>query len=1707
MKQKLFSALLLLACSPLFAAEQPLRIFIRAGQKTHGPAGNGVHDHPTFLKDWTALLRERGAVVNGRIGFPTADELEKTDVIVFYSEEGGTINSEDRANLDKFLKRGGGIVAMHDSVCGNDAHWWKTIIGGAWEHGHSKWLEAELPIYYVSQDHPITEGASNFEFDDEIYYDMHMMPEAKILATSWTPDKRNTKNGRLNQHIYDVSPQMWTYEKDGHRAFVSIPGHHYKSFNLPHLRSVILRGIAWAGRKEINSLCRSEELASLRYPEGGPTAPEKARQKLEVHPDFDIRLVASEPLINKPINIDWDPKGRMWVAETPEYPNGRRGLRPDQTGTEWKDHGGLVAEAGKQERPARDRISILIDSNGDGMADKKEVFFEGLELVTSFVFYRDGVIVSQAPDILWLRDTDADGKADKVEKLYTGLGTGDTHAVINNLRWGFDGWIYATHGYSAGRVRSPDNAKEFGQIGSGVVRFKPDGTAFEQFSSKNGNTWGLDVTSDNEILFTQPTSNDLLNHVVVPEYVLARGKVGNSPSYKPVIRARKSNPLIKYENLAYVQIDLVGYFTAAAGCAIYEGGAWPSDWNYSYFTTEPTINIVHHEAVKPEGATFTANKTRDEEFIGGRDPWYRPIETRVGPDGALYIVDFYNQAVIHNDTRGPKHNNVNAAVRPDRDHYFGRIWRVHHKQAQSIPVPDLTKAAASNLVVALDHPNRAVRFTAHRLIAENMNADLSWLLKQRPPQDGTGGLIHRLWLMANARELPGFILRTAMMDDRPALRKNAMRIAATTLGTNAQNVSLKQTILGKLTDPDERVQLDAIIALGSFAVDDATAAALLKVYPTAANNWVESAVAGVASRNPLAFINGALGAEDPGQFAELTKVLAGQAAQHAETDPDGAAAVVIAAAGAPARADALKAAVFETLATSLKPEFSPKWTEPLRAAFRKTLNSENPAVPAAALPLIARWDKQGAMKEDVKKLVDELLTKVNDPAQPDDQRVRVVTSLLGVRQMNPAIVPNIAKIVGSSASASLQRRTVEALGATADPGVGPVLAEVFAKLPTETQDSVFAQLIKRTDWSLAIVDALKAGKITLASLNPTSVHRLRTHADGSVARRANEVIDELRGPEVKEKNVLIAKFDPEVSRPGNLEKGHQAFTQNCAVCHRFNGEGKELAPDLTGMGVHGAHELLVHILDPNRMVEENYMAVSIETKDGETYDGIVGRENRSSIVLRNAAGDNEIKTADVRTRRGTGRSLMPEGFEALGAETLRDLLTYMMGGDSKYRVIDLKGAFTADTRRGLFTSQEAMEETLRFRKFGIVKVGEVPFSVENPTRVTTGNNVVVLKGGSGFARTLPQKVEVANVHVQANRLHFLGGIGGWAFPCCGADGNKDLPVAKASVTYAGGASEEFVFRNGVEFADYISPANDVPGSTQVPELVSRGQVRQFTRELKKGGVIEKLTLESYGNVVAPVFVAVTAESGPSTAKLADASAASPVASDVRTSTATAPFTWAAGTKVLLVGGGSSHDFNRFFNLADRKILEAAGCSVNYTEDAATTARELPRADVAVLSVNKAGWDTPEVRKAVFDFADAGKGIVLLHPGVWMNYPKWPEYNARIVGGASRGHDRLGEFEVKVLNATHPITREVPASFRITDELYYFNPDPAGSPIEVLAQTSTSTGTKKEHPSVWVVSHPKARIAGIALGHDARAHDLPGFKILLSNAVKWAAEKK
>ena len=498
---------------------------------------------------------------------------------------------------------------------------------------------------------------------------------------------------------------------------------------------------------------------------------------------------------------------------------------------------------------------------------------------------------------------------------------------------------------------------------------------------------------------------------------------------------------------------------------------------------------------------------------------------------------------------------------------------------------------------------------------------------------------------------------------------------------------------------------------------------------------------------------------------------------------------------------------------------------------------------------------------------------------------------------------------------------------------------------------------------------------------------------------------------------------------------------------------------------------------------------------------------------------------------------MPEGLDGLGPEALRDILAFIVGDAAKqFRILHLADAFTADSRDGVFASARPEGGRVKLNKFGNVKVEGVPFFIQDPTKSSTGGNLIVLKGGPGkdnHSQTFPAKAEVA-INVAAKRLQILSGVSGWGWPAV----QDEAPALKATVVYEGGEKEEFTFFNGIHFSDYIRPV-EVPGSKGIEGLADGQEPRLLTLELTKKGIAKTLILESPAeNKTPPVIVAVTADiEGKGPAPLdADVSKRPPPPAKgkgkgkAKNEAVSAPETgpkeggkgdgplvpaapvqWEAGkTRVLVIGGGSSHNFKDFFGTTDVATLKAAGFSVHYTEDRDQAAAELANADAAIISVNRKFFDTTAYRKALFDFAATGKGIVMLHPGTWYGFTGWPELNAQIVGGGARGHDKIHPFEVKKIKS-HPVMEGVPESFTVEDELYYVNAEPDKVPagtakITVLAETSPSDKYQKPHPSVWITEHPQAKVVGMALGHDARTHDHAGYRQLLINAAKWVSGK-
>ncbi len=1628
------------------------------------------------------------AIAQSGVQVLEVSHLADADVLVLQSGDAKPLPGLDRAAVEAFAKRGGGIVVISDAISAGE--WMKLLAGGAWTENSRK-FPSLMMLYPLTDAHPITRAASAFDITDETFYDLDLDPAINVLASAFTPKvtgkkKDNRAPEKLDRaNVYDIQPQMWTYEgADKHRAFVLLQGG-AESLNHASIRTFILRGIAWAAKREnVDELCSKADLAALRYPHGGPRTAAETVKSFDVHPGFKAEAIASEPLINKPIAMQWDARGRLWIAETPEYPNGRRPL----TEPAWKETG--VLKPGNYDRPATDRISILEDTNGDGVMDKKTVFYEGLELVTGFCLWRDGFIAVNQPDILFVH---GEGAQQKVERLYTGFTPGDTHFVANHFIVAPDGWIYANTGSGADAV-SVVNPAVKAKISSGVFRFKPDGSAIQQVASKGGNAFGLDVTSDGEIFAGQATSGNPVQHVVLPEWVLAKGKVGRAGSEESVIEQRKVVRPDMPTRVPYMQIDVVGGYSSATASAVQEGGAWPAEWNDTVFCTEPILDIIHCEKLKFDAPNIVGEMTEpSREWLRAHDFWFFPVDVEFGPDGAMYVLDFYNPIVAHSDTRGPKHSRAGASVRPDREHYFGRIYRIQHDDAKQLEALDLTQADAAGLVKAFLHPSKEVRFNAHRLLMDRVDAAsvVPALSAMAMNEQFSPARILALWALERLGKLEPQTLQTALTNEDVGVRKSALLIA------EALGEKNKVDVTPLLNDRDARVRLLALRALGAVPLDKSSAAALLAVLPKLNDDWSRSAAVAASASNAGPMLEAALVAT--GKPSQSALDLASSLATSLTEKRDGAALarVITAAAQASPEAAPLVLSVLQQAAATLP---AAPAAVPLDA-LKKLLDSPDAAISASALPYAVAWARDST---PVAARIAALLPLIADAKQPEAVRSAAVTALIRSRAADARIVPATLDLLKSKPADSLLLDVIAALASTGDPALGRPLVAVLANLPPLGQTALFDALVTRTEWASAVLDALASKQLAPNVLGFAKLSKLRLHPDEAVAKRAVKIFAEVGAGANAAKDDIIAKLQPAIeSKTGNVANGKALFASACATCHKFGGVGNEVGPVLEGIGVHGTHELLVHIIDPSRVVDNEHRTWNIALKNGQFATGIIGRENENTVTVKLPGGIlQDVRVADIKSRQDTGLSLMPEGFEGLGPDSLRDILAYLSAGSAKYRAINLGNSFTTDTTGGLYASREAKNDTVQPARYGVVTVEGVPFSLPDPSTTANGGNVIVLKPGDGgsYAATLPQRVEIP-VGFAAGNIHFLSGVAGW-----GGAADSHRPAMKVTMEFADGKMQTEELYTGDVFIDYPS-GDEVPGSKRAEGVVKRTHIRYFWLPVNERAPLKTLVLESYKNGIAPTTLAITADTDAPKprGKFADGTSddekfTAQFNDPVPQPPATRP---ASGPRVLLVGGGSSHDFVKFFGASDKAALTPVVGWVDFTQNLNGIAPILAHVDVLVLSANQP--ISNDTKKALIDFANRGGGIVALHPGTWYAWNNFPQWNQEIVGGGTRGHDALGPYTVNVTNPASPITKGVPATFEITDELYNYNADPSATPIEVLA-TATSPKSGKIFPQVWIVKHPKARIVGFTLGHDERAHDLPAYQTLLKNAVKWCAGK-
>ncbi len=801
-----------------------------------------------------------------------AAKLAGYDCLIVYANWTNISPGQEQALLD-FVAAGGGFVPLHcASDCFLNSPKYIELVGGQFlKHGTGVFKET-----LVNPGHPITKGLSPIESWDETYVHAKHNTNRIVLA------ERRDDTG--------AEPYTWVREQGKGRIFYTAWGHDERTWSHAGFVGLVENGIRWASENSPSQLKRPEGLAPFEYMEAPaplpnytlnapwgtqsepirtmqkPLAPAESLKHLSTFPEFEAKLFAAEPDVAKPIWMAWDERGRLWIAETFDYPNN---MQPPGQG--------------------HDQIKICEDTDGDGKADKFTVFADKLSVPTSFTFANGGIVVVHSGQTEFLKDTDGDDKADVRQTLFSGWGTGDTHAGPSNLRYGFDNWIWGTVGYSG--FRGTVGGKEI-RFGQGIYRFKPDGSKLEFVRSSNNNTWGLGISEDNIIFGSTANGNATMYMPIANRYYEAvngwsssvLGTIADSQRFYPLTEKVR-------------QVDYFGRYTAGAGSGIYTARNFPKEyWNRAQFVSEPTGHLLGRFFLESRGTDFISHNARN--FAASDDEWTAPICAEVGPDGALWMIDWYNYIVQHNPTpNGFRSGKGNAYETPLRDQTHGRIYRLVCKDAKPTQAsragfqPALSGSFAANsgsgagspigrlearpttLVAALRNDNMFWRMTAQRLLVTRGLKDVVPALcelARDQSMDEIGlnpAAIHALWTLSGLGALDGSDA-TATETAFGALKHPSAGVRRAALMVLPRNEpSLTAVLRNKLLDDaDPQVRMAALLATSEMPASEAAGSAVFAMLHeprNAQDRWIPDAATTAAARNDAGFLKAVLSTYKP----------------------------------------------------------------------------------------------------------------------------------------------------------------------------------------------------------------------------------------------------------------------------------------------------------------------------------------------------------------------------------------------------------------------------------------------------------------------------------------------------------------------------------------------------------------------------------------------------------------------------------------------------------------------------------------------------------------------------------------------------------------------------------------------------------------------------------------------------------------------------
>ncbi len=998
-----------------------------------------------------------------------------------------------------------------------------------------------------------------------------------------------------------------------------------------------------SGFVAINISAAELTISSHDLPRVPPTEPSKVLSTFRVKQGFRLDLVAAEPLVADPVAMAFDENGRLFVVEMRDYSE----RRDERLG----------------------RIRLLEDTDGDGHFDKSAVYAENLPWPTAVICWRGGIFVGATPDIFYLKDTNGDEVADTREVAFSGFGNAmerlNVQQLLNSFTWGLDNRIHGATGGNAGVISSPKrpNDKPLELRGRD---FSFDPRTFEIRAETGGGQHGMSFDDyGRKFVCSNSAHIQMLMYEEVfasrnPAYPMPRPLVdiaADGPAAE-VFRISPEEPwrVIRTKWRVHGKVPgpiegggrASGYFTAATGVTIYRGNAFPAEYRGDAFIADCGSNLIHRKKLYPDGVSLVARRPDDEqqvEFIASSDTWFRPVQFANAPDGTLYVADMYRETIEHPwSLPEPLKSHLNLNSGNDR----GRIYRIVPEGFRQPPLPRLGSASTAELVQALQHENGWRRDTAARLLYERQDQPVIPVLRTQL-QSSAPGAVHSLYALAGLGALNETSILHVMTNVRPEVQRHGVRMIPRIASANREvseqiwkqlnaaarhgDATVRHQValtVGELNGPEQSEILSTMASLFRHSSDNVgdrwIRAAIFSSLPEDATEFTKRIFAEPISRRTSRQLSLAEIQENQDFLRDFIACLASR-----RREPE----------------------LVELLDFLEKQSADPDRAE-LAFKFATGLASRLTMAPRAL-------DTTLQSGRRLQELSRRAAGHANDFSRSDFERA-AATGLLAALPW-PEAQAALKPLLKTGQAESVRLAAFATIARFDEKEANEWIAASWSQLTPRVRAEFLASALSRPARTTCLLDAIQAGRIQSTDLSSTQLDQLRKHRDGPVRERAQKLLP----PAPDSRAEAVSTFATALDLDGNAARGRAIFTERCASCHRLNGEGQLVGPDLASAKSSGKPKLLAGIIDPNREVPPNFFNYIIDTKSGESLSGIITSESDASVTLRRAYGEESVVSrANIQRIQSSSLSLMPEGLEAgLSAQQMADLLEFVVAGEGK----------------------------------------------------------------------------------------------------------------------------------------------------------------------------------------------------------------------------------------------------------------------------------------------------------------------------------------------------------------------------------------------------------------------------------------------------------